>query len=256
MQVSVQGLPLASRKRQAFTLIELLVVIAIIAILAAILFPVFAQAREKARQTACLSNMKQMGLAATMYRNDYDGMYMPLGTLDPTLPNGYRYWPQLQEPYLKNKDIFSCPSRDDIKYDHTNPANKNAPVYVTYGQNYWTETAIYYKDTTDSVITRPAETVLYMEDGGSKAHPSLGWYLSYPSYYGGVAARTSSAYGFDYKDANGGEALARATDRHNGGLNITWADGHAKWMRREEIEADLGGPTVGLSTSSKYWWGR
>jgi prepilin-type N-terminal cleavage/methylation domain-containing protein/prepilin-type processing-associated H-X9-DG protein len=99
--------------RSAFTLIELLVVIAIIAILAAILFPVFAQAREKARQTACLSNMKQIGLGFMMYAGDYDEV-MPcaMARIAPINGGNRNYIPYDQQvkPYIKNDQIFTCPS--------------------------------------------------------------------------------------------------------------------------------------------------
>jgi prepilin-type N-terminal cleavage/methylation domain-containing protein/prepilin-type processing-associated H-X9-DG protein len=103
-------------KRRGFTLIELLVVIAIIAILAAILFPVFAQAREKARQTSCLSNEKQIGAALTQYLQDNDGVWPPAyyygdpnagGSLDAT---GIYHWSGFCQPYIKNVQIFVCPS--------------------------------------------------------------------------------------------------------------------------------------------------
>src|SRR5438309_2036536 len=95
-------------RRPGFTLIELLVVIAIIAILAAILFPVFAMAREKARSAACLSNTKQMGLAITLYAQDYDEMLPMGGTLDPKAKAPR--WYNMVAPYQKNKQIMTCPS--------------------------------------------------------------------------------------------------------------------------------------------------
>src|SRR5438034_3898165 len=101
-----------------FTLIELLVVIAIIAILAAILFPVFAQARESARKTTCLSNLKQIGVAAHMYMSDYDSTY-PAQQVDGVyvnLPDGPIVYPKIQQnymdelyPYIKNTKVFFCP---------------------------------------------------------------------------------------------------------------------------------------------------
>jgi prepilin-type N-terminal cleavage/methylation domain-containing protein/prepilin-type processing-associated H-X9-DG protein len=94
-----------SRNKSAFTLIELLVVIAIIAILAAILFPVFAQAREKARAISCLSNCKQAGLGFAMYVQDYD-------EVTPMLGYGREWWSQIY-PYVKNLDVFYCPDRND-----------------------------------------------------------------------------------------------------------------------------------------------
>ncbi len=108
---------MSSRSRMDFTLIELLVVIAMIAILAAILFPVFAQARENARQAACLSNMKQLGLGLSMYAQDYDEVLVPLGIQVPAPPDAIvssttaTWWPDLIQPYIKNRALFTCPSR-------------------------------------------------------------------------------------------------------------------------------------------------
>ena len=101
--------------RRGFTLIELLVVIAIIAILAAILFPVFARAREKARQASCLSNVKQIGLAFMQYKQDYDemwpAMYWTAATgWEPAISG---WWGGEIGPYMKNTQIFSCPSKKD-----------------------------------------------------------------------------------------------------------------------------------------------
>lgn len=97
---------------KAFTLIELLVVIAIIAILAAILFPVFARARENARKAACMSNLKQIGLAVMMYTQDYDERY-PMGDLYPVLNSGGR-WYDLLQPYAKSRQVFACPTSGPV----------------------------------------------------------------------------------------------------------------------------------------------
>lgn len=113
--------------RSAFTLIELLVVIAIIAILAAILFPVFASAREKARQTACLSNMKQLGTGMLMYSQDYDeaminhfyGKYDQDNTYAPGSPEDAYQWMDAVQPYAKSAAIFNCPSQGDEFLDPT-----------------------------------------------------------------------------------------------------------------------------------------
>src|SRR3979409_1025464 len=99
------------KRRRGFTLIELLVVIAIIAILAAILFPVFAQAREKARQTSCLSNTKQMMLGVKMYTQDYDETSLWRWYMPNTNGTGTNFcWEEVVLPYIKNQDIFICPS--------------------------------------------------------------------------------------------------------------------------------------------------
>ncbi len=120
-----EGVNMRRRRTLGFTLIELLVVIAIIAILAAILMPVFAQAREKARSASCQSNLKQIGLAAGIYMQDYDGNvtpcfeYNPWASIGRSCPDGSSLWPlswypDLLNPYVKNSQIFACPSRSAI----------------------------------------------------------------------------------------------------------------------------------------------
>src|SRR5579862_5455882 len=111
------------KQRTGFTLIELLVVIAVIAILAAILFPVFAQAREKARQASCMSNLRQIGMAFDMYVQDYDELLPDRRDLKLSLPGGWKPWTTwptsdpraawallVMEPYTKNDQIWTCPS--------------------------------------------------------------------------------------------------------------------------------------------------
>src|SRR5262245_31805620 len=111
---------LSKSARRAFTLIELLVVIAIIAILAAILFPVFAQAREKARQTSCLSNMKQLATAVAMFTQDYDE-HLPKAFFNDVVngPTGFHPetpWESVLYSYIKNEGIFHCPSDPTDNY--------------------------------------------------------------------------------------------------------------------------------------------
>jgi prepilin-type N-terminal cleavage/methylation domain-containing protein/prepilin-type processing-associated H-X9-DG protein len=120
-------------KRHAFTLIELLVVIAIIAILAAILFPVFAQAREKARAASCISNMKQIGTAALMYAQDYDELFVT----SYIFPNGWSncprfVWMDLLHPYIKNLALYACPSSGRTFADEPTRLNCG-PIASVYG---------------------------------------------------------------------------------------------------------------------------
>jgi len=183
------------RTHRGFTLIELLVVIAIIAILAAILFPVFAKAREKARQTSCLSNVKQIGLGMMMYAEDHDECYMVVNHT-----SGYDWFPPLY-PYVKNRQIFRCPS-------HRAGAGEPDTDYALNG--------LFAHGTSMAQIEMPAEQIAIAErDGGCTEtgyHPwpdSGGWgdlgnYSEFESHL--------------------------ATDRHNGGSNYGFADGHAKWL--------------------------
>ena len=148
-------------RRRGFTLIELLVVIAIIAILAAILFPVFARAREKARQTSCLSNVKQLGLGILMYAQDYDerlpldGIWL-VGAVYPTAP----FWDIRILPYVKNQQIYICPS---ARGNPTRTYRYNVPLGMQGAKL--------------SAIDRPSNTVLLVDAVGGWFNNLNAWGL-------------------------------------------------------------------------------
>jgi prepilin-type N-terminal cleavage/methylation domain-containing protein/prepilin-type processing-associated H-X9-DG protein len=198
--------------RKGFTLIELLVVIAIIAILAAILFPVFAKAREKARQSSCLSNVKQLALGIMSYCQDYDEKLPPrYYRLDPGVAGGPNWCDHLVQPYIKNTQVIQCPSTIGRSYG--------------YNQNYLNWTAI-------GSIATPAETVLTAEVKKSfNDVGGIGWDLSVfpPSSFGNPPAIPATDE--DDQPVAGDPIYApRARGVHNGGGNVGFCDGHAKWM--------------------------
>jgi prepilin-type N-terminal cleavage/methylation domain-containing protein/prepilin-type processing-associated H-X9-DG protein len=139
--------------RRGFTLIELLVVIAIIAILAAILFPVFAKAREKARQSSCLSNVKQLGIALLAYAQDYDECYHPHRD-----PASTYSWADILVPYCKNSQIFRCPSR--TPGGTVVGAATNIATYYGWNWNYLGSTG---GNVSMGSVTKPAETITYAD---------------------------------------------------------------------------------------------
>ena len=203
-------------KRSGFTLIELLVVIAIIAILAAILFPVFARAREKARQTSCLSNMKQLALGVMMYTQDYDEL-LPYGSSVP-INLHYCLWEGVQ-PYVKNLQLYVCPS-DSLQSclsggappSGTNWGAEWATWRLSYGYNYSLE------GRSIGMAQYPAETAVLAEQ------------KERPYFYQQGAALPNGGIGIGYTSAP-----QRLDNRHNGGMNIGFLDGHAKWVKAENV---------------------
>ncbi|MCC7492314.1 MAG: prepilin-type N-terminal cleavage/methylation domain-containing protein [Fimbriimonadaceae bacterium] len=221
-------------RRRGFTLIELLVVIAIIAILAAILFPVFAKAREKARQTSCLSNLKQIAMSGLMYVQDSDdNLYGHLqGTRNTFYPPAGTFlnWPQQQFPYMKNEQMMTCPSNSTSPWVYNAVTRDNN---FGYGMNYWATYYYYYTNCNLANFVTPAETIWFTD---------CNYYNVYPTYY-------LATYPADVTYGQNGSA--RLQLRHNDGVNAAFLDGHAKWFNRQTIEGD-----VGLGTASRYWWGR
>ncbi len=144
--------------RTAFTLIELLVVIAIIAILAAILFPVFGQARERARMTSCLSNVKQLGLGILQYAQDYDDLLPVVGT------NSQKRGPWMLQvfPYVKSTQIYSCPSLGDVKYTADRTISGN---YTAYGWNWNLANSVNNSGYALAAILQPSETIIIGDNG-------------------------------------------------------------------------------------------
>lgn len=202
-------------RRSGFTLIELLVVIAIIAILAAILFPVFAKAREKARQTSCLSNEKQILTGLTMYSSDYDQRIMgprwgqPIpdtGNCGPTGRPGVN-WLLVLQPYIKNTDMLKCPSLGPA-YARQDPyAAVPVNIGMSYGMNNrfcgnWGAAIWTQWEATDE----PAQQIIFCDQANDDANI---W----------------------CSPTNTGSGCFRQP--HNGGANYAFADGHAKWYRAE-----------------------
>lgn len=175
-------------RRAAFTLIELLTVMGIIAILAAILFPVFASARGKAREIACVSNLRQIGLAIRMYAQDHDEIYP--WAVDPTdkfTPQIWSAFPQFQaeipfmpmihevlQPYIRSKDLFRCPSDTGYTVEDFNdvPLDATPTCYEKFGTSYNYRTEIAFRRAGEPSFRNPAELNV-MFDAAGKWHGGL-----------------------------------------------------------------------------------
>jgi len=195
------------RKNRAFTLVELLTVIAVIAVLAAILFPVFATVRGKAREITCVSNLRQIGTAVSMYAQDFDGLYPygvdPADKFTPQIWAGFpafqaeipniAYVHEVLQPYCKSKEIFHCAS--DFGFDTEdftgllidpggNPPNANPSSFKKFGTSYYYRTEIAFRHAGDQSFQRPSElNVLF--DGAGKWHGGLlPWDRRYNTLFG------------------------------------------------------------------------
>jgi len=185
--------------RRGFTLIELLVVIAIIAILAAILFPVFARAREKARQASCLNNTKQIILGILMYAQDYDDKIVSNATAKYGTGGSLWWWWEVVDPYIKNQQIWVCPSKSDVAHGYGWSYN---------GMPYWCHSS---QGKVGLAYWRyPAQVMVFCcSQTGNYAYSPI----SYPTYWDIP------------NDVYGGVGIW-----HNRGSNVGFLDGHAKWL--------------------------
>lgn len=235
-------------RRSAFTLIELLVVIAIIAILAAILFPVFAQAREQARKSSCLSNVKQIGLGMMMYSQDYDGWFPAwvrgYARSNPSTPGTGSVgldamWHVNVQPYIKsgqptareNTGVWQCPNLGAANDFNTFSDGKgpsysygmsqhfmyNNPGFLSPTYGYPAGSA-YYRFPKDFEMDKPASTIMIGEAARE--------------------GRLAPTYYFQYwanVERDKGKAGWETPLRHTGGANYVFGDGHAKWLKRETV---------------------
>ncbi|HLK55502.1 MAG TPA: prepilin-type N-terminal cleavage/methylation domain-containing protein [Chthonomonadaceae bacterium] len=276
----------ARRTRSAFTLIELLVVIAIIAILAAILFPVFAQAREEARKTSCLSNFKQGALAIMMYVQDYDEHMVPVeyGCCSYNPDSGDRMWPQLVAPYTKNRQIDKCPSdgfntdaTDLADWGYTNASNAIEKDYAyastaDFGFNYYylsplttvfpggsdsIGNSIPFVGITLAAIVRPANNVMLVDSVWNVVNgaPQGGgnWLVETPSWWYGTGGYWFGGWHVD--DPNNALQYGETWPRHFQGMNVAYVDSHVKYQKLNQLLAGVDPRTYVVFDPVAYQWG-
>lgn len=248
MSIKLNHHPIARSAKSGFTLIELLVVIAIIAILAAILFPAFARARENARRSSCQSNLKQIALGVTQYIQDFDEKFPRISA--PSGANQPYGWAGSIQPYVKSTQLFQCPS--DTAGPQTDPDTRGYTDYLFNRMlnTVTSDAAIAAEGVSQSAVNFSSQTVMLVDSrpGTARANSAgCGWSDNQP-------ATNNNATGCPLATSTGGLAVLskgdttvpadplRAADRHLEGVNYAFADGHVKWFK-------TGGD---YSASSKY----
>ncbi len=240
-------------RRQGFTLIELLVVIAIIAILAAILFPVFGRARENARRTSCQSNLKQIGLGYFQYTQDYDERGPGQGeALDAN--NVHMSWDLVLQPYLKSTQIFQCPS-DSVS------ATFNVPGYGTNMKRSYRHARYIRDNNCDGRSSNDqqgrnlagfafaSKTIMLADSPSCAGNGTDDWWCGSEFVVTDVLAGGNGAHLYD------GSATAPVTGRHLDTDNILYMDGHVKAKRVTTNSAQFDGHTnYNDKFHDKYNW--
>ena len=277
-------------KKRAFTLIELLVVIAIIAILAAILFPVFVRARENARRAACQSNMKQIGLAFVQYTQDFDEKYPlryfptwePGGLNSPPRSSGLGWGSQVY-PYVKSRQVFTCPSDPtqsgvagltpvSYGYNHNLPFSYNGsvPMNAVSQMNQTARTVLAFEMAFQVAdVSNPADIQTYSAAlGGSYggyAYRDAGFTrpltagsctnpnpprTTYVSYHTGLPFGRSGAFVSKGDPTN--DSMVNDDGRHLDGSNYLFLDGHVKWLKGTSVSGGDTNPSPTGNQTASY----
>ena len=230
---------LHSAKNRGFTLVELLVVIAIIAILAAILFPVFARARENARRSSCLSNLKQIGLGVMQYTQDYDESY-PLTTVTGMTATPLSSWTTSTQAYISSVQVYRCPSDASARWNAAVVPPAPPPFTTSYILNAWFSAGKIGGFGKISSAQEPSRAILMSEKADVPAMMLASADHFHPQFWGTPPEETSMMMAPLVWDTATNTTKELALKRHLEGFNSLYADGHAKWGRFEQLSNPAG----------------